>query len=115
MSMAQHDAMVACWDAKFTYWAIRPIQLDPEVKTLFQTPNHPSYPAAHGCGSASIAAVMAHYFPTRAGFITARADAMAWSRLAAGIHFRSDIVVGLKLGRSVASVVTEAVDQGTSP
>ena len=39
---------VACWDAKYAYWAIRPFQLDPDVKTLFPTPNHPSYPAAHG-------------------------------------------------------------------
>ena len=112
MSMAHHDAMVACWEAKYTYWAIRPFQLDPEVTTLFATPNHPSYPAAHGCGSASIAAVMAHYFPTRAAFITGKAEQMAWSRLAAGIHYRSDIVAGLSLGKSVAEIVVEAADQG---
>jgi hypothetical protein len=46
MSMAHNDSMVACWDAKYTYWAIRPFQLDPDVKTLFATPNHPSFPAA---------------------------------------------------------------------
>ena len=46
MSMAHNDSMVAYWDAKYTYWAIRPFQLDPDVKTLFATPNHPSYPAA---------------------------------------------------------------------
>jgi membrane-associated phospholipid phosphatase len=112
MSMAQHDAMVACWEAKFTYWAIRPSQLDPEIKTLFPNPNHPSYPAAHGCGSGSIAAAMAHFFPSRANAITARADEMGWSRLWAGIHYRSDIVAGLQLGRSVAQVVIDAVQSG---
>ena len=30
MSMAHNDSMVACWDAKYAYWAIRPFQLDPE-------------------------------------------------------------------------------------
>jgi len=109
MSMAQHDAMVACWDAKFTYWAIRPFQLDPDVKTLFPTPNHPSYPAAHGCGSGSIAAILAHFFPSRAGFITARAEEMGWSRLWAGIHYRSDILAGLQLGRAVAQLVIDSV------
>jgi len=112
MSMAHHDAMVACWEAKYTYWAIRPIQLDPDTKPLLPTPNHPSYPAAHGCGSGSIAAVMAHYFPNRADVITARADEMGWARLWGGIHYRSDIVTGLQLGRSVAKVVVDAVDSG---
>ena len=77
MSLAHNDAMVACWDAKHTYWAIRPFQLDPGVKTLFPTPNHPSYPAAHGCGSAAIAAVLASFFPTRREFITAKAEEVA--------------------------------------
>jgi membrane-associated phospholipid phosphatase len=112
MSMAHHDAMVACWEAKYTYWAIRPFQLDPETKPLFPTPNHPSYPAAHGCGSGSIAAVMAHHFPSRAELITARADEMGWARLWGGIHYRSDVVTGLELGRSVAQVVVDAVESG---
>lgn len=50
-AIAVYDAGVACWDAKYTYWAIRPFQLDPTFSTLFPTPNHPSYPAAHGCFS----------------------------------------------------------------
>jgi hypothetical protein len=116
MSMAHNDAMVACWDAKYAYWAIRPFQLDPDVKPLFATPNHPSYPAAHGCGSAAIAAVMGHFFPRHAKYIDGKADAAAWSRLAAGIHYRSDIDAGLRMGRSVAGVVVDAVDPpATSP
>jgi membrane-associated phospholipid phosphatase len=115
MSVAHHDSMVACWDAKYAYWAIRPFQLDPEVKTLFPTPNHPSYPAAHGCGSGAIAAVMAYLFPRRADFITAKADEMAWSRLWAGIHYRSDIEAGLALGRSVAQVVIERAKGDGAP
>jgi len=112
MSMAQHDAVVACWEAKYTYWAIRPVQLDPDTKPVLPTPNHPSYPAAHGCGSGSIAAVMAHYFPSRAQLITARADEMGEVRLWGGVHYRSDIVTGLQLGHSVAQVVVDAVESG---
>jgi membrane-associated phospholipid phosphatase len=115
MSVAHHDSMVACWDAKYAYWAIRPFQLDPEVKTLFPTPNHPSYPAAHGCGSGAIAAVMAYLFPRQADFITAKADDMAWSRLWASIHYRSDIEAGLALGRSVAQVVIERAKSDGAP
>jgi len=50
-----------CWDAKYTYWAIRPFMLG--VTPLFATPNHPSHPAAHGCYSGSISAVLAYLFP----------------------------------------------------
>jgi hypothetical protein len=42
-NIASIDAGIACWDSKYTYWAIRPFQLDPEVTPLFPTPNHPSY------------------------------------------------------------------------
>jgi hypothetical protein len=31
MSVAHHDAMVTCWDAKFAYWAIRPFQCHVEL------------------------------------------------------------------------------------
>jgi hypothetical protein len=40
-----YDIGIGCWEAKYAYWAIRPFQLDPDVKPLFATPNHPSYPA----------------------------------------------------------------------
>jgi hypothetical protein len=68
MSIAHFDAMVACWDGKFTYWAIRPNQLDPTLTTLFATPNHPSYPAAHATLSTSITDVRISFPDARRGF-----------------------------------------------
>jgi hypothetical protein len=53
-----HDVVVACWDANYTYWTIRPFQLDPELRTVVQTPNHPSYPAAHACYSVAAATLL---------------------------------------------------------
>jgi membrane-associated phospholipid phosphatase len=101
-SVAYYDSMVACWDAKYTYWAIRPFQLDPEFKPLFTTPNHPSYPSAHGCLSGGAAETLAWLFPRDAASLIALAQQAGESRLWAGIHFRSDIVVGLVVGRTVA-------------
>lgn len=114
MSMTWHDAMVACFEAKYHWWRIRPFQAqlaaDPAhpLQTLFPTPNHPSYPAAHGVGSGSIAAMEAHLFPRYAAVINDRADSNGLSRLWAGIHYRTDIVTGLKLGRDVAAAVIQA-------
>jgi hypothetical protein len=107
MNIAGFDATVACWDAKYTYWAMRPFQLDPDIHPLFQTPFHPSYPSAHGCQSGAQAAVLAYLFPADAAYLMAQADEAAASRLWAGIHFRSDIDVGLALGRSVADLVIQ--------
>lgn len=106
-SVAYYDSMVACWDAKYTYWAIRPFQLDPTFTPLFTTPNHPSYPSAHSCLSGGAAETLAWLFPRDAASLIALAQQAGDSRLWAGIHFRSDIVVGLVIGRTVAWKVIE--------
>jgi membrane-associated phospholipid phosphatase len=106
-SVAQYDTMVACWDGKYTYWAIRPFQLDPEVKTLFPTPNHPSYPAAHACQSGANGAILSYLFPSEATRFMALAREAGESRIWAGIHYRSDVVAGFELARKVAGAVIE--------
>ena len=106
-SVARIDAVIACWDAKYAYWAIRPSQLDKTVPVLFPPPNHPSYPAGHGCNSAAGAEVLAYLFPDEAKYIQDKADEAGMSRIWAGIHYRSDVEVGLKLGRRVGDLVIE--------
>lgn len=109
LSIAHHDALVACWEGKYFYWAIRPFQLDKDVVTLFPTPNHPSYPAAHGAVSGAISEVLALLFPRDANSIRARADEAASSRVWAGIHYRSDIDAGLAQGRAVGRLVIDRI------
>ena len=46
-------------------------------------------------------------FPAEAQYIHDKADEAGMSRMWAGIHFRSDIETGLKLGRNVAQLVIE--------
>jgi len=113
-SIATYDASVVCWDAKYTYWAMRPFQYDSRVTPLIPVPAHPSYPAAHGCHSGSAAAVLAYLFPRDATALNAQADEAGMARLWGGIHFPSDIRVGLALGRTVAQrVVARAQDDGS--
>jgi len=111
-SIAGYDATVACWDAKYTFWAIRPFMLG--VTPLFPTPNHPSYPAAHGCLSGAISATLAYLFPHDAVALNALGTEAGESRLWAGIHFRSDIDTGLALGRAVAKLVIEQAEKDGS-
>jgi membrane-associated phospholipid phosphatase len=111
-----YDAAIACWEAKYTYWAIRPFQLDPQVKPIFVTPNHPSYPAAHACSSIAIAKVLGYLFPRDAATLGALGERAAESRVWAGIHYRSDIVAGRELALAVANrVIERAAHDGAEP
>jgi membrane-associated phospholipid phosphatase len=105
LNIATYDAMVACWDAKYTYWQIRPPQLDSDFKSLFPPPNHPSYPAAHGCLSTAAATTLARLFPSEAEAFLALGRQAADARMWAGIHYRSDIEAGQALGQAVADQV----------
>jgi hypothetical protein len=101
-SFAVHDAVVACWDAKYAYWTMRPFQVDPEMKPLFPAPNHPSYPAAHACISTAAGHTLAGLFPRDAETLLALAKQAADARLWAGIHYPSDVEAGKVIGEAVA-------------
>ena len=105
LNIAAFDSLVACWDGKYAYWAIRPFQLDPEFTPLFPTPNHPSYPAGHSCVSTAMATSLAQMFPVDAERILATAKEASESRLWGGIHYRSDAIAGDTLGQNVANAV----------
>jgi membrane-associated phospholipid phosphatase len=99
--MAMHDAAVACWDAKFTYFNPRPSQLDPEIRTVIGLPNFPSYTSGHSTFSAAAADVLSYIFPSGASTFDALKEEAAISRLYGGIHYRSDIEVGKVVGRRI--------------
>ena len=107
LSTAYYDSLVACWDAKYAYWGIRPFQYDPEFKPLITTPNFPGYPSGHAMLSGTAAEALSYLFPADAQFFNKQAEAAAESRLLGGVHFRLDNDEGLRLGRSVASVAIE--------
>ena len=68
------DALIGCWDAKFTYSFWRPVtaviagggnsalQADSAWLPLAATPSHPEYPAAHGCITGAVSTMIAAYF-----------------------------------------------------
>jgi membrane-associated phospholipid phosphatase len=107
LNVAFLDAAIACWDAKYAYWFIRPSQLDTELKTVFPPPNHPSYPAAHGCLSTAAATVLAAVFPADRDKLLAQGKEAAEARIWAGIHYRFDIDAGQEIGRKVATKVLD--------
>ena len=106
MSVANLDSLIACWETKFYYMQVRPWAIDPSIPTIFK-PVHPSYPSGHACSSEALADIISYLFPQDAAFIRGKAIEAADSRITAGIHFESDKVAGLKLGKDVAGAVIE--------
>jgi hypothetical protein len=130
------DAMIACFDAKFSYWFWRPYQAIPRADTdgnpatiadaawqpLRPTPNFPEYPSAHACHSGAVAAALGEFFGTDA--VSVSLDSRVTNtvrhydrlhdvvkdvneaRVLAGFHFRNSDQQGATLGRDVARMVT---------
>jgi membrane-associated phospholipid phosphatase len=114
LGAAVADAGVAGWDAKYTYWLIRPYQADPSIMPLVAPPPHPSYPSGHALYSGASSEVLAYFFPQDAPRLRYLGREAALSRIYGGIHYRSDIDAGGQLGRSVAALAI-ARDQTNGP
>lgn len=116
LSGAIFDALIGCWDAKETYWFIRPWQADASITVVAAVgkPNHPSYPSGHSCVSGAGAVVLGSFFPEERGGFDAVAAEAGVSRLYAGIHYRFDVEAGVQLGRRVAALAIAADASGTS-
>lgn len=129
------DAMIACFDAKYTYWFWRPYQAIPQAdqdgndatvgdsawKPLRPTPNFPEYPSAHACHTTATVEALDAFFGTDR--IPLRLDSritgttrdytrlheaiidVDWARVLAGFHFRNSDQEGSNLGRRVARYV----------
>jgi PAP2 superfamily len=71
------DALIGCWNAKFTYNFWRPITAirvgggnpnlvtDADWTPLGTTPSHPDYPSAHACFTGAVSSLIRGYFRTR--------------------------------------------------
>jgi hypothetical protein len=116
MSATMFDAQIGCWDAKLTYWLIRPWKADPAITTVAAVgkPNHPSFPSGHSCLSASGAEVLSTFFPEKRAELDAMVDEAGMSRMYGGIHYRFDIDAGQRLGRNVALFTIKADATGHS-
>jgi hypothetical protein len=132
------DTEIACWNAKYRYGFWRPVtaiatpgrddgnpSTEPDLTwtPTVTTPNHPEYPAAHGCLTSAMAGVFDAVLQTNRIDITltsttvpsmptrhfARANDLRaeiiQARLWGGVHYRDSSVKGVTLGRRVARYV----------
>jgi hypothetical protein len=135
--VAGGDAMIGCFDAKYTYWFWRPYQAIPQAdsdgnsatepdstwRPLRTTPNFPEYPSAHACHSAGVAEALAAFFGTDSVPFSLDSRVTGTTReyqrfhdvvkevnearVLAGFHFRNSDQQGANLGRKVGRYVVE--------
>ena len=128
LGVAEADAFVGCWNAKFQYDLLRPVTyirrtMDPKWESTLNTPPFPEYPSGHSTQSAAAATVMTAMFGDNFAFedntgqkdglkprsftsFNAAAEEAGISRLYGGIHYRAAIENGLEQGRCIAKFVT---------
>jgi hypothetical protein len=139
--VAGGDAMISCFDAKYTYWFWRPYQAIPRADTdgnlvtepdstwrpLRPTPNFPEYPSAHACHSTGVTEALAAFFGTdNVPFsldsrITGTSreyqrfhevvKEVNQARVLAGFHFLNSDQEGSNLGRKVGGYVAKQLFQ----
>jgi membrane-associated phospholipid phosphatase len=105
---ATFDAGIACFDAKFTYWFIRPSQADPAITLPIGLPNHPSYPSGHSCLTSAFTTVLMDAFPSERPSLQEIMTNAGLSRMYGGIHYRFDIEAGQAIGRGAAALAIAA-------
>jgi hypothetical protein len=132
LSTASADALIGCWDAKYRYMFWRPVTAiqaggDPAWMSLVTTPNHPEYPAGHGCLSGASTRTLKSFFhndsipftidSTVAGLTTpvrsypafsAALDEVIDARVYGGMHYRSSVETGARIGRKASRMAAHA-------
>jgi hypothetical protein len=127
------DSVIGCFNAKYTYNFWRPVTAipagggnpelteEPDWTSLGTTPNHPEYPAAHGCITGSVSKLIADYFRTTKVHVVVDSLAFTdgvhthtfedtrdlfhevfWARIYAGFHYQHSMEEGGILGRRVS-------------
>jgi PAP2 superfamily len=128
LAIAEADAFIGCWNAKYQYDLLRPLTyirrvIDPKWESLINTPPFPEYPSGHSTQSGAAALVLTQAFgedfaftdetgskdglkPRRfKSFMDAAVEA-GMSRLYGGIHYRAAIESGLAQGRCIGAYAT---------
>jgi hypothetical protein len=132
--VASADAVVGCFDAKYSFLLWRPVHAIERADTddnPFTAPdvtwnallnvNHPEYPSAHSCWTQAVTDTLEYFFGTdkaefeldstitgttrRYGRFSEVSDEVQDARVWAGIHFRFSTEDGARIGRGVARLV----------
>lgn len=90
------------WALKFTTARERPIARCADLTHCTHALDRYSFPSGHTLHAVGFGIVVASYFPAAAPVLAPFAVLTGWARVALGLHYPSDTVVGALLGGAVA-------------
>lgn len=135
VTVADTDALIACFDAKYHFEFWRPITAiragdtdgndatapDPGWSPLLPVPNHPEYPAAHACSTGAVGRAIGGFLGTGEIDLTVVSvtdlgdrhfatvadldEEVANARIWGGMHFRTSVETGRDIGAQVSEHV----------
>jgi hypothetical protein len=131
---AAADSLIGCFNAKYTYNFWRPVTAiptsggnsefttDPSWTPLATTPNHPEYPAAHGCITSAVSHAIENYSGTSKVHVVIDSlvfndgththtfedtndwlQEVLWARMFAELHFLRSVEAGAEIGEQVTN------------
>jgi len=139
-AMAMDDALIAVFDAKYTYNFWRPVTAirnaegdvrDPGWMPFIDTPMHPEYPCAHCIVSGSLGAVLQAELGSgpapklSSSSSTAGGAVRTWvsvddfvhevavARIYDGVHYRNSTEVGTAMGKKIGALAVKSVPKAT--
>ena len=103
LAVAQYDALVTAWHAKFAYNRPAPFnQTAAGITPLLPTNDLPSYPSEDAVLAAAAREVLKFLFPGEVDYLNERATEHKNTRLWGGMNVQSDIDAGDSLGVAIA-------------
>ena len=82
----------------------RPFNVHPSIVCAGKTLDQFSFPSGHTMHAVSFSLISVYYFPTLAWLTIPFAALVALSRPVLGLHYPTDVLAGIALGVSIASV-----------
>lgn len=101
MGHAASDAWRIADSAQDHWNRTRPWITDSRVKLLVSSITRPSYPSGHSTTNHIWAHVLSELFPKKRDALFKRAYAIGMHRVAAGVHYPSDVLAGKRLAAAI--------------
>lgn len=103
MAVAMGVTAINTKKVKGHYGRLRPYQVDGTIKPIGKAYTDPAYPSGHTSAAFAAATVLSHLWPQRAHEYNWWARQVGLSRMAAGMHFPSDVATGAELGTRIGT------------
>jgi acid phosphatase (class A) len=94
--------------AKTLWKRTRPYKVDKRLKPVGREAASKSYPSGHTTRAFAWAVVLGELFPGKKAELLERAKEIGYDRMIAGVHYRSDVEAGTKLGKAIGEKLLES-------